>query len=103
MDSISYRVYDNHVPIRGCIGDDISGLAFHQALLSAFNADNTIYEGQELVIIPSTTSIIPTIESLISIQPSISQLYYKLWNFLLPSSRHLVGQPRLGILQLERN
>jgi len=55
-----------------CISNGISGLAFHWALLAALNADNTIYEGQELVNISSTTSIIPAIESLVNIQLSIS-------------------------------
>jgi hypothetical protein len=69
-----------------CIGDGMSGLAFHEALLSALNADNTIYEGRESVIIPSTISIIPAIESLISIRPSIRQLYRNAIEFFAPIS-----------------
>src|ERR1700685_976806 len=45
-----------------CIGDGISALAFHRALLAALNADNTIYDGQESVDIRSTISLTPAIE-----------------------------------------
>ena len=69
-----------------CIGDGISGLAFHRALLAALNADNTIYEGQESVDIPSTISIIPAIDSLINIQPSISQICRQVIDFVFPVS-----------------
>lgn len=69
-----------------CIGDGMSSLAFHRSLLAALNADNTIYDGQESVDIPSTASIVPAIESLVDVRPSISQFYSKALTLLAPAS-----------------
>jgi len=69
-----------------CIGDGTSGLAFHRALLAALNADNTIYKGRETVDIPSTSSIVPAIDSLINVRPSIAQFCRAIFDILFPPS-----------------
>jgi hypothetical protein len=69
-----------------CIGDGISSLAFHRALLAALNTDNKIYEGKDLVDIRSTTSMIPPLATLISVRPSISQFCHEVFNLLAPVS-----------------
>ena len=69
-----------------CIGDGISGLAFHRTLIAALNADNTIYEGRELVDISPTTTMVPAIENVVSMRPSISQIYHTVIGLFLPVS-----------------
>jgi hypothetical protein len=69
-----------------CIGDGISGLAFHRALVAALNADNTIYKSMEVVDIRSKNPLIPAVESHISVRPSVSQFSHALFDLFSPAS-----------------
>jgi hypothetical protein len=68
------------------IGDGMSGLAFHRALVIALNTDNTIYKGLESIDISSTAVITPAIDSLISLRPSLSQVCRILFENIFPVS-----------------
>lgn len=69
------------------IGDGLSGLAFHRALLTSFRKVRPVtLDAKTYVPIPSTTSLPPAIETLTSLKPSWKKIIQEIYDLFAPTS-----------------
>ncbi|KAK0501421.1 alcohol acetyltransferase [Armillaria luteobubalina] len=68
-----------------CIGDGLSGFAFHRTLLKALQQTQRQDIGS-LVQVPLTAKFLPTIESVVNVSPPLMNVLWEILNILLPTS-----------------
>ena len=69
-----------------CIGDGLSGLAFHRTLLAALHEPEVIDDRAEVHLFDAATSLIPAIETVMDVSPSWRLVMREIYYLLAPVS-----------------
>ena len=68
-----------------CIGDGLSGMAFHRALLGSLQ-ETILTDNETVVRLPSTTPSMPVLDTAVNISPSWRIIMREMYNLVAPTS-----------------